>query len=169
MTARVTPSLVRIAGPRDYQDIWRLFLMGHRENGLFTLAHDKVEWFMLRALDPKSIPPGDCGPRGAIGVIGPVDALEALAFVAIGDVWYSHDKHLADCFVYVDPEHRRSSHAKALINWMKQQAAAASLPLMSGVVSTERTEAKCALYRRLLKEKVGEYFLWRPMAAALSS
>ena len=34
------PSIVRVATPDDYQECWRLFLQGHRENGLFTLSPD---------------------------------------------------------------------------------------------------------------------------------
>jgi GNAT superfamily N-acetyltransferase len=153
------PSIVRVAGPDDYAEVWRLFLTGHAENGIFELAPQKVEHFVSRALWPERIDPMDTGPRGVIGVIGAPGALEALAFLVIGEVWYTRDKHVGDCFVFVAPDHRRSRHAMALLEWMKHQARLTALPLMSGVVSTERTEAKCVLYRRMFP-KVGEVFLW---------
>lgn len=156
-----TDSLVRSALPSDYTEIWRLFLQGHKENGLFSLAPDKVQWFMQRVLAPETISAGDLGPRGVIGVIGKVENLEALVFVTIGSYWYSHDKHLEEFIVYVDPEHRRSNHANALVQWMKDQVELTGLPLMTGIISNERTEAKCRLYRRMLP-KVGEFFLYRP-------
>lgn len=153
------PSIVRIAKPDDAQEVWRLFLQGHKENGLFSLAPEKVQWFMNRALFPHLIPANDTGPRGVIGVIGPVGALEGLVFVTIGEYWYSHQKHIEEFIVYVDPECRKSNHAHALIDWMKEQVEVTGLPLMTGVISNDRTEAKCRLYRRMLP-KVGEFFLY---------
>jgi GNAT superfamily N-acetyltransferase len=153
------PSIVRIAQPADHTEIWRLFLQGHRENGKFTLAPEKVDWFLARALRPELIPEWDTGPRGAIGVIGDVGALEALVFVTIGTYWYSHDRHLEEFIVYVDPECRQSGHARVLIEWMKQQSDRTGLPLVTGIISSERTEAKVRLYRRML-EPVGAFFLY---------
>ena len=164
------PSIVRAATPDDYQEIWRLFLQGHNENGLFSLSPFKVQWFMNRALFPQNIPVGDTGTRGVIGVIGPTKALEALVFVTIGEYWYSDDKHIEEFLVYVDPEYRKSDHADALIQWMKDQSEGTGLPLMTGIVSNHRTEAKCRLYRRALP-KMGEFFYYAPKSgvSAVSS
>lgn len=161
-------STVRLAGPDDYGEIWRLFLQGHNENGLSTLSPQKVQWFLNRALFPQAIPTGDLGTRGVVGVIGPVGALEAVVFVTIGEFWYTDDKHLEEFLVYVDPEYRKSDHADALIRWMKQQSDITGLPLLTGIVSNHRTEAKCRLYRRSLP-KAGEFFLYRSQTVALSS
>ncbi len=162
------PSVVRIAGPADRQEIWRLFLQGHRENGQFTLAPEKVEYFMTRALFPETIPDWDTGPRGAIGVIGDVGALEALVFVTIGSYWYSHDRHLEEFIVYVDPECRRSYHARALIDWMKRQSDNIGLPLVTGIISNHRTEEKVRLYSRMLP-RVGAFFLYGGKGSVHSS
>src|SRR5215475_1238758 len=154
------PSVVRIARPEDHSEIWRLFLQGHHENGLFKLAPDKVDWFIHRALHPEQIPDFDTGARGTIGVIGPVGSLEGIVFVTIGQFWYSTDHHLEEFIVYVDPECRRPpGHVQALVNWMKQQSDLTGLPLMTGIMSTQRTEAKCRLYGRMLP-KVGEFFFY---------
>ena len=161
-------SIVRIATPADKQEIWRLFLSGHRENGQFTLAPEKVEWFLLRALHPEMIPPWDLGSRGAIGVIGEVGRLEALVLLMIETYWYTHDKHLAEFLVYVDPECRRSFHARALIKWMRDRSDDCQLPLLTGVISNTRTKAKVDLYGRMLP-KVGEFFLYRGGSVAVSS
>lgn len=162
------PSIVRIATPDDYQEIWRLFLQGHNENGIFSLSPFKVQWFMNRALFPQNIPAGDTGTRGVIGVIGPTKALEALVFVTIGEYWYSDDKHIEEFLVYVDPEYRKSDHADALLQWMKDQVAITGLPLMTGIVSNHRTEAKCRLYRRAFP-KAGEFFFYPAAKSAGSS
>lgn len=163
-----SPSVVRIAEPQDRDECWRLFLQLHQENALFTLAPHKVDYFLHRCLFAAAIPPYDLGPRGAVGVIGPPGALEALALVTIGEFWYTTDKHLEEYLVYVDGKHRKSHHARALIAWMKQQAELAGIPLLTGVVSNERTKAKCALYGRMLP-KVGEFYLYKGKAAATST
>ena len=162
------PSIVRIAQPADHTEIWRLFLQGHRENGKFSLAPEKVDWFLSRALRPDLIPEWDTGPRGAVGVIGDVGKLEALVFVTIGTYWYSHDRHLEEFIVYVDPECRQSAHARVLIEWMKHQSDRTGLPLVTGIISTERTEAKVRLYRRML-EPVGAFFLYGPKGSTSAS
>lgn len=162
-----SPSTVRLATPADYQEIWRLLLQSHKENGAFTLAPPKVEWLVQRALYPDMIPLGDTGSRGVIGVIGPVGSLEGLVFLTIGTYWYSSESHLEELMVFVDPEHRRSCHAQAFIHWMQDQVEATKLPLVSGIVSNIRTEAKCRLYRRLLP-KWGEFFLVSPKGSTLT-
>lgn len=154
-----SPSVVRIATPFDRDECWRLFLQGHQENGLFALAPEKVDYLLYRCLFAAAIPPTDPGPRGVIGVIGRPGALEAMALLIIAEYWYTADKHLEEMLVYVDPDHRKSHHARALIGWMKAQAEVTGIPLLTGVVSHKRTQAKCALYGRMLP-KVGEFFLY---------
>ena len=162
-----SPSVVRIANPGDGQEVWRLFLQAYKENALFSLAPEKVQWFMNRALNPRSIPEDDSGPRGAIGVIGPTGSLEGLIFVIIGQYWYSNERHLEELLVYTDPEHRKSEHAQALVQWMKDQVEVTGLPLMTGIISNHRTEAKCRLYRRMLP-KIGEFFFLGPKGSGAS-
>jgi len=161
------PSIVRIATQLDAQEVWRLFLQGHRENGLFSLSAEKVQWFMNRVLNPESIPLGDTGLRGVIGVIGPVGALEGLVFLTIGTYWYSTDLHLEEYIIFTDPECRKSFHVQALIEWMKHQVEVTGLPLMTGIISNHRTEAKCRLYRRMLP-KIGEFFYLGPKGSTVS-
>lgn len=159
------PSVVRIAEPQDRDEVWRLFLQLHQENALFTLAPHKVDYMVQRCLFAAAIPPYDTGPRGVIGVIGAPGSLEALALVTIGEFWYTTDKHLEEYLVYVDQKHRKSHHARALIDWMKRQAELAGIPLLTGVISNERTKAKCKLYGRMLP-KVGEFFFYKGKGVA---
>lgn len=153
------PSVVRVARPEDRQEVWRLFLQGHRENGMFTLAPEKVDWFINRAIFPQLIPQWDTGTRGVIGVIGDIGKLEGCVFVNLGSFWYTYDRHVEEYLVYVDPECRRSFHARAMVKWMKEQSDQTGLPLLTGIISNERTKAKCDMYGRMLP-KVGEFFLY---------
>ena len=154
----MTPSIVRIAKPHDAPEIWRLFLQVHRENGLFVIAPHKVTALMSRALHPESIAPHDTGPRAQIGVIGSHGALEAVVFLLISSFWYSDELHLEELLVYVDPECRASHHAKACLRWMKGLADTLKIPLLTGVISTERTAPKIRFYDRELPRAGAFYF-----------
>lgn len=159
MTIPVSPSIVRTATLEDHQEIWRLFLQAHNENGIFKLSPAKVEFFIQRALQPHLIHPQDLGPRGMIGVIGPRDRLEAICFVIIGSFWYSEDHHIEELLVYVDPEYRETGHAKTIIAWMKRTSDDIGIPVLSGIMSTHRTEAKVRLYKRQMPQ-IGAFFLY---------
>lgn len=152
-------SVVRLAALADHGEIWRLLLMAHRENALFNLAPQKVEAFVYRALYADRIAANDTAPRALIGVIGPKGKLEALVFVLISQFWYSYDLHIEELIVYVDPECRRSSHAKTMIQWMKDSADTLGIPLLTGILSTDRTEAKIRLYDKNLP-RVGAFYLY---------
>lgn len=152
---------VRIAGPSDFNEIWRLLMLSHEEGAVFTLAEDKVRWMVDRLLYPERSPPGDPRVRGVIGVIGSMQRLKGLALLCLSSMWYSHDMFIEELTVYVDPEHRKSDCAQILIGWMKKQVDEVGLPLISGVVSNDRTEGKCRFYRRQLP-KAGEFFMLPP-------
>lgn len=167
-----SPSTVRVAGPKDFDEVWRILLESHRENALFPLAEDKVRWFVNRVIYPETIPIDDTGIRGIIGVIGPIGAIEGLVFLTVGSYWYTHAKNIDEYMVYVSPGHRRSEHAKALVEFMRRQVELTGLPLVTGIMSTTRTEAKVRLYERMLP-KIGAFFYLSPkgdsVAPALSA
>ncbi len=162
------PSVVRIATEADRNELWRLILEGGRENLMFPVAHGKVDWWFTRLLRPDLIPEWDTGPRGAFGVIGPIGELEGVAMVSFGNYWYTNERHLEEFVVYVDPECRQSGHAKALVEWMKHQSVLTGLPLLSGVLSNHRTEAKVRLYERYMP-KVGAFFCYNGKGSVQAS
>ena len=137
-----------------------MFFLAHQENGFFPANVKKVDWWLDRMLRPELIPPFDTGTRGVIGVIGN-GRLEGLAVLAIGQFWYTDQKHLEEYVVFVDADCRGSPHCAALIDWMKEQSKLTGLPLFTGITSNKRTEAKVKLYRRLLPP-VGAFFLYEP-------
>ncbi len=154
-------SIVRVAKVADFEEVWRLFKMAYEENAIFPLCEEKAAWHLRRALEPEKIHPFDTGLRGVIGVIGPSGALEAGVFLGIGCFWYTKHHHIEEFVLLVDPKHRRTDHAKTLVNWMKAQVQEVQLPLVTGIMSNHRTEAKCRLYGRLLP-KAGEFFVVKP-------
>lgn len=153
-----SPSIVRPAVPGDEREIWRLLNLLHDENAMFSISPTKVQFYLDRLLRPHTIAPDDTGPRGFIGVIGPVDALEGCIMLTVGSVWYSEDWTLDEHLNFVDPVHRASNHAKALISFAKDCADKIGIRLVIGVLSTKRTAAKVRLYERLLTP-AGAFFV----------
>jgi hypothetical protein len=150
-----SPSIVRAAVPQDRDEIWRLFRLLHAENGLSSMSERKVDYHIDRLINPQNITADDMGPRGLIGVIGQVGALEACIMLAFGSQWYSDEITLDEYLNFVDPAHRASSHAKAMISYAKYmvdqlRAGHPSMKLVIGILSTKRTAAKVRLYERQL-------------------
>lgn len=151
-------SIVRPATPQDAAEIWRLFHLLHSENAMFSICEPKVDYYIQRLLRPDMIAEGDTGPRGFIGVIGPVGALEACIMLTVGSVWYSEDYTLDEHLNFVDPAHRQSEHAKSLISYAKMCAEKIGIRLVIGILSTKRLAAKARLYERQLTP-VGLFFV----------
>lgn len=128
------------------------------ENAMFPISDRKVQYYLDRLLHPETIAMDDAGPRGFIGVIGPLNAIEACIMLTVGSVWYSEEITLDEHFNFVDPGHRQSSHAKALISFAKHCADKIGIRLVIGVLSTKRTAAKVRLYERQLTP-AGAFFV----------
>lgn len=154
-----SPSTVRQATPDDYEEIWKLLRLLHKENGTFSISKPKVDWILQRVIFPELIPPDDTGLRGYLGVIGPQGALEAFILIIIASYWYTDELHLEEIFTFVHPNYRRTKHAQALLNYSKKMSDVIGIPLLIGVVSNKRTEAKVRLYRKHFPE-AGSFFLY---------
>ncbi len=156
-------SIVRPAIPDDKPELWRLFRLLWAENAMFSISERKVDWYLDRLLHPQDILPEDTGPRGFIGVVGPVGALEACIMLTLGASWYSEDITLDEHLNFVDPPHRQSNHAKALISYAVSCSDRIGIQLVIGVLSTHRTAAKVRLYERQLTA-CGSFFVHPPPA-----
>ena len=153
-----SPSIVRPATIQDLSEVWRLLRLLWTENAMFAISDAKVQYYLDRLLDPQSIAPNDTGPRGFIGVIGPVGALEGAIMLTVGSMWYSDEYTLDEHLNFVDPAHRQSEHAKSLISYAKMCAEKIGIRLVIGVLSTKRTAAKVRLYERQLTP-CGQFFV----------
>lgn len=156
-----SPSIVRRATPDDKPELWRLLRLLWSENALFPISNEKVDYYLDRLLNPVEIPSYDQGPRGVIGVIGRQGALEGMIILIIGTQWYSCEWSLDELSNFVDPEHRRSNHAKELISYAKNASDELGVRLVIGVLSTIRTAAKVRLYEQQL-QAAGAFFIHPP-------
>ena len=151
-------SIVRLATHSDEPDVMNICRALHQENGVFKLSEDKLRAFLKRAFDNQN---------GLVGLIGGPGRVEAIMFLVISTLWYSDQFVMEELFSFVRPEYRKSSHAKALIEWAKKCSDAVKLPTIIGVLSNTRTEAKVRLYQRQLGKPVGAFFIHVPEGATV--
>lgn len=101
--------------------------------------------------------------HGVVGIIG-TDPIEAAILLRIEPFWYGPDDEpcLLERAIFVHPEYRKGNigRARLLCDWAKNVSIALDKPLIIGVLSTTRTEAKQRLYEREFGEPAGVYFIY---------
>lgn len=133
------PDIVRVAVPADEEEIMRLMHAAFEEQPIFKLNEQKMRDKIKMCVERKG---------GVIGVIEGLNGLEGYLIAVMGQYWYSDDWHLEELSNFVHPDHRRSTHAKNLIDFAKWFAEQLHMPLILGILSTQRLEAKTRLYKR---------------------
>lgn len=149
-TSQPTDLPVRFADPCDMPQLMELCRALHEENGWFEMSEQKVHDMLMHHYERTG---------GVIGVIGPPDELQGAIVMQMSTMWYSEQWHLEELFSFVPPQFRRSENAKKLIDFAKKCAVDIGVPLLIGIISNERTEAKVGLYRRKLGKPVGAFFV----------
>lgn len=146
-----SPSVVRPATPADEESLMSLCSLLHAENAAFSKNDAKVRGMLHRAFARQGV---------SIGVIGPAGAVEGAIILMISSYWYSDEHHLEELFNYVHPDHRKSHHAKSLLQFAKRCADELGKPLNIGVMSGKRTASKINLYRKIFGYPIGTFFLY---------
>jgi len=141
---------VRIAGPEDQDAVLAFFKLMHEENGIFEWDEEKTQDFIDRSTSRR---------HGVVGIIDGENGLEGMICLIPDQLWYSSQWFLNEIFNFVHPDYRRSTRAKSLISFAKNISDEMELPLIIGVVSNYRTEAKVKLYERQFP-KAGAFFLY---------
>ncbi len=121
----------------------------HAENAMFAMNEDKVSKMLDRAFT---------GQGSIIGALGPVGGIQGAICLLITSFWYSDEFCLEELYSFVLPQYRKSENAKHLITFAKRCSTELGIPLVIGVVSNIRTQAKVGLYARQLSDPVGAYF-----------
>ena len=142
--------VVRLATPKDEEKILDLLMLMHEENGLFEMDNDSVREMVRKVLNREN---------GIIGVIDAEEEIEAAVCLVIDKLWYAKTWCLNDVFNFVAPKYRRSTRAKSLISFAKSYSDQVGIPLLMGIVSNVRTEAKIKLLERQL-QKAGAFFIY---------
>lgn len=155
------PLKVRVGTPEDVHDVMELAMMGAEENGFLKAEPAKLLFDVWPALHR------DHGIMGLVGFGGgkPVGAV----LLRIISPWYSSERALEERAIFVHPDYRSAARYKIdgkggpavrLCEFSKQVADKMDLPLLIGVLSNHRTEAKVRLYERIFGKPAGAYFIY---------
>jgi hypothetical protein len=126
---------IRAGRPEDLDEIMQIATLACDENGFLNPNPAKLAAEIYPAL---------CFNYGIVGLIGkPNDKIEGVVLLRIGTMWYADD--------YVVEE-------KAIFS--KRVADTLGIPLIIGVLSNSRTEAKVRMYERQFGKPSGAFFLY---------
>lgn len=140
---------VRPAIPDDEDSIYKMLLLLHEENGVFSVSEPKVREFIRQATERRG---------GLIGIIQGEGGVEASVGLELQQWWYTDDWCLGEKWNFVLPDFRKSTHATKLIDWAKWSSDKLGVPLSMGIISTKQTAAKVRLYERRMTN-VGAMFM----------
>ncbi len=163
-------SQVRIALPQDEDRIF-LAVQAIHETGEWGLRYSDGSPFpFCEERTRATIRQGLTGKDAWIGVIGDAGEAEASIYLHTAQPFCSEAPFLAELWSIVLPAYRGSDHAKQLLEFSKDLAKAVNLPLVIGVMSHERTAAKCRLFsQRLGQPPIGELFVYHHQNDASAS
>jgi hypothetical protein len=149
---------VRLATPSDQSALLEHLRLHHAENGVYGVAQ---EYFPLDDEESLGMMARAWNRQGAIiGVIEEGGALQASICLLISKLWHTKRFHLDELWTFVHPECRRSKHAHNLAAFAKKCAIELKLPLVSGIITNERTESKLRFYKRNYGYPVGAFFVF---------
>lgn len=149
---------IRLGTPADEEAMLELALRAWEENGIKDVNPEKMLGMIKPALYLW---------QGLVGIIGkPNEKIEGAVLLRLSQMWYSDDWMLEEKAIFVDPEFRRTrgklphGHARALCEFSKRVADDLNIPLIIGVLSNQRTEAKVKFYERSFGPPAGAFFLY---------
>jgi N-acetylglutamate synthase-like GNAT family acetyltransferase len=145
---------IRLATTEDMDEVMRLAITACKENAFLNASSAALAAEIWPAL---------AGDHGLCPVIGPPGgAIEGLALLRIGAMWYApQETVLEEKCVFVYPQFRsaKGGRARRLVEYSKHAADSLGIPLIVGIMSNTKTEAKVRLYRRILGEPSGAFWL----------
>lgn len=154
------PAPVTIGTPEDIDQLMGLAQSATEENAFLTPNTEKILQEIWCALNRD---------RGLCGVIRNKDGLiEGAVLLRIGDMWYSEEVVAEEKGIFVHPDYRnaKGGRARMLCQFSKFVADTMGIPLIIGVLSNSRTEAKVRLYERQFGKPSGAFFLYGAKTAS---
>ena len=145
---------IRLATPADVHDVMALSLSACDENGFIDPNPEKLLAEIWPALNLD---------HGLVGLIGEESGPpQGGILLRIGTMWYSDNYVLEEKAIFIHPEYRnaKGGRAKKLCEFSKQVADSLGIPLIIGVLSNHRTEAKVKMYERQFGKPSGAFFLY---------
>jgi len=145
---------VRIGTPNDVHAMMDLAMSACNENGFVAPNPEKLLQQIWPALNQN---------EGLVGIIqGENSVLEGAILLRIGSMWYSDEEVLEEKAIFIHPNFRsaKGGRARKLCEFSKQVSDSLGIPLVIGVLSNHRTEAKIRLYERQFGKPSGAFFLY---------
>lgn len=145
---------VRVGTPDDVHGAMELAIMGGAENGIIRASPEKLLNDIWPALNL------DWGIVGIVGELG--QKLEGLVILRITTPWYGDDPVLEERAIFVHPEYRSAKGGRAarLCEFSMKTADRLGLPLIIGILSSQRTAAKVRMYTRFFGEPAGAFWIY---------
>jgi GNAT superfamily N-acetyltransferase len=154
---------VRIGEPVDVHPMMDLAMQACDENGFVNPNPEKLLGQIWPALNLDN---------GLVGIIQDEGgALEGAILLRIGTMWYSDTPVLEEKAIFIHPDYRsaKGGRARRLCEFSKKAADTLGLPLIIGVLSNHRTEAKVRLYERQFGKPTGAFFLYNAHTGAFKA
>lgn len=123
--------MIRKAAVADMDEIMRLLVAFHAENGLAPLDPEKVIAVV-----------GDSLENDLLFVAGDKQGLVGALLIRQTPFWYSRESELRDFAFYVEPAFRDLNIGAELVNAAKAEAKARELPLTITVTNPRRAGAR---------------------------
>lgn len=145
---------IRLGIPADEEAMLDLALRAWEENGINDVNPEKMLGMIRPALYLW---------QGLVGIIGePGKKIEGAVLLRLSQMWYSDSWMLEEKAIFVDPAFRsaKGGRARKLCEFSKKVADDLNIPLIIGVLSSHRTEAKVRLYERQFGPPAGAFFLY---------
>lgn len=153
---------VRIGEPEDVDDVMSLALSACEENGFVDPNSSKLLNEIWHGLNLE---------KGVVGIIGERGKPEGAVLLRVGAMWYSDHEVLEEKAIFIHPDYRsaKGGRARRLCEFSKQVSDSLGLPLIIGVLSDHRTEAKVRLYERQFGRPSGAFFLYNARTGAFQA
>ena len=145
---------VRIGTPDDVHPMMDLAMQACDDNGFVDPNPQKLLAEIWPALNLHD---------GLVGIIQDEgNRLEGAILLRIGTMWYSDAPVLEEKAIFISPDYRsaKGGRARRLCEFSKRMSDELDLPLVIGVLSNHRTEAKVRLYERQFGKPSGAFFLY---------
>jgi hypothetical protein len=145
---------IRIGTAADMDGIMQIAMAACEENGFLNPNPARLAAEIWPALHQD---------HGICGVIGePGGVIEGVVLLRIGQMWYSDTMIVEEKAIFIHPDFRnaKGGRAKRLCEFSKKVADELGIPLIIGVLSNSRTEAKVRMYERQFGKPSGAFFLY---------
>ena len=145
---------IRVGTLADLDPMMELALMACEENGFVNPNPVKLLEQIYSAL---------AQDHGLVGIIGKEgEKIEGAVLLRTSKMWYSDQDILEEKAIFIHPDYRsaKGGRARRLVEFSKEVSDYLKIPLIIGVLSNHRTEAKVRLYERKFGKASGAFFLY---------